>query len=151
MRIAVALIALAACRSAPAPVRNNHTDAVREPSPVLGRGKAPWKTRHTRTSEPLPSQGVTGELRGTITGDKDHVPLEGVTVVASSVVLPTEQIAITDEKGAWSIANLPPGNYILTYYFGDNTLSSNEVVKRGQAVVGRLTDYPMDPLPRRLE
>ena len=34
-------------------------------------------------------------------------------------------IAITDERGNYSIANLQPGKYTVTFYYGDTTVERN--------------------------
>jgi hypothetical protein len=53
---------------------------------------------------------VTGSISGVVRG-ADGAPLPGVTVTASGPLLPAGRTAVTDEKGAFSILRLPPGEY----------------------------------------
>jgi outer membrane receptor protein involved in Fe transport len=69
-------------------------------------------------SRPASAQNVTsGAIQGVITDAETGEPLAGVTVVASSPALQADQTEFTDETGRYKITNLPPGTYVLTYYF----------------------------------
>ena len=62
-----------------------------------------------------------GACRASSPTSKTGEPLAGVTVVATSPALSQTQTAITDEKGYYKIADLPPGNYLVTFYYADLT------------------------------
>src|SRR5688500_14495643 len=68
------------------------------------------------------AQGTTGAIQGTVTDSKTGEKLPGVTVIATSASLPQAQTAITDEGGQYKITDLPPGDYLVTFYFADITL-----------------------------
>src|SRR5438132_14397202 len=65
---------------------------------------------------------TTGAVQGTVTDSKTGDKLAGVTVIATSPSLPQAQTAITDENGQYKITDLPPGDYLMTFYYGDITL-----------------------------
>ena len=133
----IGLIALAACRSAPAS-KPGHS--------CVGWGCHKESTQKTtKSQEPLPNPGETGELRGTVTGDDNGgAPLAGVLIVATSPVLPTEIAVATDAKGLWTIPDLPPGTYEVTFTYDNSIVFRDVEVQRGQAWVFRTLDYPMD-------
>lgn len=56
----------------------------------------------------------TGSLSGRIS-DTAGLALPGVTVEASSDVLPGPRVTVTDETGEYRLPALPPGNYTLTF------------------------------------
>jgi len=62
---------------------------------------------------------TTGAVQGVIKEEGTGESLVGVTVVASSNSLQGTQTAITDENGFYRITNLPPGEYIITFYYAD--------------------------------
>ena len=73
----------------------------------------------------------TGGLRGTVI-DKDSQPIAGVTVVVNNAALGvSNRGAVTDAKGEWRVAPLPPGKgYTITVSmqtFSTTTLSDIEV------------------------
>jgi hypothetical protein len=55
----------------------------------------------------------TGSISGVVRGAGDAA-LPGVTVTASGPLLPAGRTAVTDDKGAFSILRLPPGEYQVT-------------------------------------
>ncbi len=65
---------------------------------------------------------TTGAIQGVVKDKATGEPLAGVTVVATSPALQGEQTAITDEHGAYRIDNLPPGTYVVTFYYSDVTI-----------------------------
>ncbi len=72
---------------------------------------------------PAYAQSMTsGAIQGTVTDSKTGEKLPGVTIIATSASLPQAQTAITDENGQYKISDLPPGNYLVTFYFADITL-----------------------------
>jgi hypothetical protein len=139
VRIALVLIAFAACHAKP---------PANTPDVCVGwHCRKPSTEQTTRSKEPLPNPGETGELRGTITGDDNGgAPLAGVMVVATSPVLPSEVAVSTDDKGAWAIPDLAPGTYEVRFAYANNSIVASSVeVERGQASVFRTINFPMDP------
>src|SRR5688572_26061266 len=64
---------------------------------------------------------TTGAIYGVITDIDTGEALPGVTVVVSSSAS-ASQTAITDEKGAYKITELHPGEYVVTFYYLDATV-----------------------------
>jgi Ca-activated chloride channel family protein len=71
---------------------------------------------------PAHAQAGRGSIRGVVTDKRTGEPLAGVTVVASSPALANDQAVITDEHGAYWIDGLPPGAYVVTFYYDDVTI-----------------------------
>ena len=88
----------------------------------------------TKIAGAAPATSATnGAMQGVVADKKTGEPLVGVTVVATSPALQGEQVAITDDKGVYSIGALPPGKYNLTFYYDDTTsTTSNIVVQTGK-------------------
>ena len=57
------------------------------------------------------SAGTTGKLSGTVKDAQNDEPIPGVNVIVDG----TGFGAATDVKGFYTINNLPPGNYKVTY------------------------------------
>ncbi|MGE3458499.1 MAG: TonB-dependent receptor, partial [Kofleriaceae bacterium] len=70
---------------------------------------------------------TSGAIQGTITDEKTGVKLAGVTVIATSASLPQAQTAITDENGQYKITDLPPGDYLVTFYYADVVLERSGI------------------------
>jgi hypothetical protein len=64
---------------------------------------------------------TTGAIQGVVTDAESGDALPGVTVVATSTAS-AAQTAITDEKGAYKITDLSPGQYLVTFYYLDATI-----------------------------
>ncbi|MBK9034034.1 MAG: TonB-dependent receptor [Myxococcales bacterium] len=62
---------------------------------------------------------TTGAVRGRIVDKKTKDPVIGATVSVTGPALQGQQSEITDENGSFNIANLPPGTYILTVFYGE--------------------------------
>ncbi len=73
---------------------------------------------------------TTGAISGAVTDSASGEKLAGVTVIATSPSLPQAQTAITDENGQYKITDLPPGDYLVTFYYAEITL------ERGGIAVG---------------
>ena len=71
---------------------------------------------------------TTGVVAGVVSDTKTGEKLAGVTVVATSTALKQTQTAITDERGTYSIGNLPPGEYLVTFYYSDLTVERRGVL-----------------------
>src|ERR1051325_11271942 len=70
---------------------------------------------------------TTGAIQGTITDEATGENLVGVTIVVSSPVLQNAQTAISDENGFYKIAELPPGSYLVTFYYAKLTVERSGV------------------------
>ena len=68
-----------------------------------------------------------GAISGVVTDSRSGEKLAGVTVIASSPSAKQTLTAITDEKGAYTIAGASPGKYLLSFYYGDVTVERNNV------------------------
>jgi outer membrane receptor protein involved in Fe transport len=60
---------------------------------------------------------TTGAIQGTVSDAKTGEKLVGVTVLVSSTSLQGEQTAFTDENGFYKITPLPPGQYVVTFFY----------------------------------
>ena len=69
---------------------------------------------------------TTGAIQGTVTDEKSQ-KLPGVTVIVTSAALSQTQTAITDENGSYQVGQLPPGEYLVTFYYGDSTLERSGI------------------------
>ena len=59
--------------------------------------------------------------------DENGGSLAGVTVIVTSPALGQSQTAITDEKGFYKVSDLPPGLFLVTFYYLDYTLEHPDV------------------------
>ncbi len=71
--------------------------------------------------------GTSGAIQGTITDAKTGEKLAGVTVIVTSPALSQTQTAITDENGTYQVAQLPPGDYLVTFYYADITVERSGI------------------------
>jgi hypothetical protein len=75
-------------------------------------------------------------IYGVACDERDGTPLAGVTVIATSRALAETQTAMTDERGVYAIESLPPGNYLVTFYYADCTIErSTQIVDHPREVV----------------
>ena len=70
---------------------------------------------------------TSGAVQGSVVDSKTGEKLPGVTVIATSSSLAQAQTAITDENGQYKITDLPPGEYLITFYYADITLERGGV------------------------
>ncbi len=73
---------------------------------------------------------TAGAIQGQVVDSKTGEKLVGVTVTATSASMQGAQTAITDENGTYKIQPLPPGDYLVTFYYLELT------VERGGISVG---------------
>ena len=76
---------------------------------------------------PLAAQQSTGSVSGTVTSTSGEA-LPGVTVEATSDVLPRSRVAITGTAGDYRLPGLPPGNYTLTFTLEGMPTQTREVL-----------------------
>src|SRR5512139_1338376 len=77
---------------------------------------------------PAHAQSATsGAIQGVITDSKSGEKLAGVTVTVTSPSLQGAQTAITDENGFFKISELPPGEYLVTYYYLEITVERSGI------------------------
>src|SRR5256712_6635002 len=69
------------------------------------------------TAEVVAAQGGDGSLRGTVK-DSQGGALPGVTITATSEVLLSPSVAVTDGSGNYRLINLPPGTFTVTAELG---------------------------------
>src|SRR5262245_64867460 len=71
---------------------------------------------------------VTGNIEGTVTDQATGKRLAGVTVTVTSPALQGEQTEFTDATGHYIITELPPGDYLVRFYFSDITVERPGVI-----------------------
>jgi hypothetical protein len=82
------------------------------------------------SSAPLEAQEIFASLTGTVT-DPQGAALPGVTVTAVNVDTRASSQAVTDSRGGYTIAKLPPGHYRMTAALqGFNTFVREGIVLR---------------------
>src|SRR6266850_3079458 len=70
---------------------------------------------------------TTGAIQGVVTDKKTGDKLAGVTVVVTSPALSQTQNVITDENGFYKVTDLPPGVYLVTFFYADIQIQQNGV------------------------
>jgi len=70
---------------------------------------------------------TSGALQGVVTDSQSGEKLAGVTVTVTSPALQGAQTAISDENGFYKITELPPGEYLITFYYLDITVERSGV------------------------
>jgi outer membrane receptor protein involved in Fe transport len=71
----------------------------------------------------LAQSTTSGAIQGVITDQSTGEKLAGVTVTVASPALQGVQTAITDENGFYKISDLPAGEYTVTFYYLEITVS----------------------------
>lgn len=154
-RLTCVLLLGVACATAPAPAPEatgpldpgtaaSPDEAVAPQGPVI-------TDEHTIGLPPSANEvdaaAVTGTIRGSATDSSGQV-VAGVTVVATSPALQGSQSGVTDNDGQFVLTNLPPGTYIVTFYYADATIKKAGIrvtAGRRAFVVGKF-DGPPWPL-----
>ncbi len=62
---------------------------------------------------------VTGNIAGVVTDQATGKPLPGVTITVSGPALQGEQTEFTDSAGRYIITELPPGEYVVRFYYSN--------------------------------
>ncbi len=96
-------------------------------------------------STPLFAQ-QTGEIAGKVTNAADGSALVGVTIEATSPVLPGSRTSTTAENGDFRLPLLPPGAYTLTFTLSDGTTRTRvtNVLLQQRTVVNLPVDLEAD-------
>jgi outer membrane receptor protein involved in Fe transport len=81
------------------------------------------------------AQGIpTGILNGRIS-ETEGLPLPGVSVTAKSPALQGSRTAVTNVNGDYTVPNLPPGDYVVTFVMsGFQSVTRNVKVSSGQSI-----------------
>lgn len=69
----------------------------------------------------------SGGIRGKVTTEQAGNTVAGVTVTATSNVMPRPRTSVTKEDGTYSLPLLIPGRYTLTFTAADGTVRTTEV------------------------
>src|SRR6266576_3586311 len=77
------------------------------------------------TARQTMAQGGNGSLRGTVR-DSQGGALPGVTITATSDVLLSPSVAVTDGTGNYRLINLPPGTFTVTAQLAGFSVSRRE-------------------------
>jgi TonB family protein len=90
---------------------------------------------------------ATGRISGVVTDASTQAPVAKALVTARGAALPGERSAVADERGAFEIARLPAGTYVLTVEReGFQKLASEELEVEGpRATKVRLQLVPLPP------
>ncbi len=75
----------------------------------------------------IAQSGTTGAIQGVVTDGASGEKLAGVTVIVTSPALSQTQTAITDENGTYQVGALPPGDYLVTFYYADITVERSGI------------------------
>jgi hypothetical protein len=68
-----------------------------------------------------------GAIRGRVDDEETGEPLAGVTISASSPTDDRVHTVITDDNGRYVISGIPPGSYLVTFYYLDYTREYSDV------------------------
>jgi len=142
------VVVLAGCARAPAPALLPATPTERAAAPArdvtLDLGPPctpPPPGPPSFTDEFIEDTGrPLGVLRGIVTETRD-VPVAGVTVVATSRVQRGEQVAISDDNGRFSIDDLEPGTWTVTYYYSEAGFTHDLAIHAGTTTVEHVREF----------
>jgi hypothetical protein len=70
---------------------------------------------------------TAGAVQGVVTDAATGQVMTGVTAVATSPVLQGTQSALTDANGFYKITNLPPGVYVVAFYYASITVKRTDI------------------------
>ncbi len=70
---------------------------------------------------------TTGAIQGVITDAKSGDAIPGVTIIVTASGVST-QSTISDERGSYKVNNLPPGTYLVTFYYLDATIERSDII-----------------------
>jgi hypothetical protein len=90
----------------------------------------------------LAHAAVTGAIEGTVTDQSTGKKLTGVTVTVTSPALQGEQTEFTDETGHFIITELPPGEYLVRFYFADKNVERGGVFVQADKTLAVNIKFP---------
>ena len=98
-------------------------------------------------SSPLLAQ-QTGDIAGQVTNAADGSAIAGVSIEATSPVLPGERVSTTSDNGNYKLALLPPGTYTLKFTLSDDSTRTRviDVLLQQRSVVDLEVDYAADAM-----
>ena len=70
---------------------------------------------------------TTGAIQGVITDARSGDAIPGVTIIVTASGVST-QSTISDERGSYKINSLPPGTYLVTFYYLDSTIERSDII-----------------------
>ncbi|MBE7448441.1 MAG: TonB-dependent receptor [Kofleriaceae bacterium] len=78
------------------------------------------------------AQGTTGAIRGVVTDAASGEPLYGVTIVVTAGGV-TDTV-ISEDDGSYRASGLPPGEALVTFFFGNTTVTRKVRIGAGKTV-----------------
>jgi carboxypeptidase family protein/TonB-dependent receptor-like protein len=85
---------------------------------------------------------TTGAIEGTVLDQASGKKLAGVTVTVTSPALQMEQTEFTDEGGHYIITELPPGEYLVRFYFSNITVERPGVIVQADKTLAANVTIP---------
>ena len=70
---------------------------------------------------------TTGAAQGVVSDSATGENLAGVTVVATSPSMQQSRTAVTDGSGRYKLSSLPPGTYLITFYYGESVVKRSGI------------------------
>ncbi len=80
----------------------------------------------TSSSSPPPAPKVGG-IRGEVSDKTSGQKIAGVTVIATPKDSKQTYTAITGSQGEFTIPDAPPGQYVMTFFYGDQTIERSGI------------------------
>ena len=71
---------------------------------------------------------TAGAVQGVVSDNANGQALTGVTVVVTSPALQGTQSGISETTGFYKITNLPPGTYVVTFYYANVTVRRTDII-----------------------
>jgi outer membrane receptor protein involved in Fe transport len=86
---------------------------------------------------PATSQSTTtGAIHGRVTDKASGAAIEGVNVVVTSTAHNVTEYASTAEDGTYKVDGLPPGNYLVSFFHGEQIVHRDRIVVDANVAVG---------------
>jgi hypothetical protein len=88
------------------------------------------------------SAAVTGSIEGRVVDEGTRKPMAGITVTVTSPALQAEQTEFSDADGHYILTELPPGEYLVRFYFGDINVERPGVVVQADKTLAVNVVFP---------